>query len=108
MFAGLLPRRLRQIDSSRILAERIDIVRADFADCADRQIAEHERPVACPDQPADLEPEILEYAAYFAVLALGQLELDPEIGARAPFHIGVDRSVADALYFNAVDQVLEL
>ena len=80
----------------------------DLADFADRQIAEHERAVAGADQARDLEAEIFEHAADFAILALGQDHFDPHVCAGAAFEIGVDRAVAHAFDLDAVDQLLKL
>ena len=79
-----------------------------LADPADRQVAEHERAIAGADQAADLQPEIFEDAAHLAVLAFGDRDLDPHVGAGAPLDIGVDRSVTNALDFDALGQLLEL
>ena len=51
---------------------------------------------------------MLEHPADLAILALAQPHLDPAVAAGAPFQIGVDRAVADALDLDAVDQILEL
>ena len=79
-----------------------------LADLAGLQVAEQERAVPGPDEAADLQSKMFEHAAHFAVLALGQDQLDPGIGAGAPLEIGVDRSVADAVDLHAVDQFFEL
>ena len=81
---------------------------AHLADAADRQIAEHEGPVTRADQAGHLEPQKFENAADFAILALGQDQLDPHVGASAAFKIGVDRAVAHTVDLDALDQVLEL
>ena len=51
---------------------------------------------------------MLEHAADLAILAFAQPHLDPAVAPGAPFQIGVDRAVADALDLDAVDQLLEL
>ena len=51
---------------------------------------------------------MLEHAADFAVLALGQAHLDPAVAAGAPLEVGVDRAVAHALDGDALGKILEL
>ncbi len=51
---------------------------------------------------------MFEHAADLAILAFAEPHLDPAVAAGAPFQIGVDRPVADALDLDAVDQILEL
>lgn len=81
---------------------------SDFTDAADGQIGKDERTITCPDQARDLQPQIFQHAAYFAVFSFGQDHFNPDIGAGAAFQIGVDRSVPDALYFDTLDQIFKL
>ena len=80
----------------------------DLVDIARRQIIERERAVAGADQAADLEAEKLQHAADLPVLAFAQLHFHPAVAARAPFQIGVDRSVANAFDLDPVDQFFQL
>ena len=57
---------------------------AHLDDLARRQIGKHELAIGGADQARDLQAKILQHAAYFAVLALGDFHLDPYIGAGAP------------------------
>src|SRR5690606_37803929 len=88
-------------------AEALEIFLAHFERRPPRQVVERERPVGGADQSRDLEPEMLENPADLAVLAFGQGQLDPLVAAGAPFHVGVDPTVAHALDLDSVHQVLE-
>src|ERR1044072_7906852 len=50
---------------------------------------------------------MLEDTSDLAILAFGQLQFDPGVAAGAALHIGVDRAVANALYLDALDEILE-
>src|SRR3546814_13146863 len=54
------------------------------------EVGEGEFAVARADQAADLQPEMFQHLADFAVLALGQRHFDPLIAHRAAFAIVVD------------------
>ena len=50
---------------------------------------------------------MFENAAHLAILALGELHLDPLVAAGPPLQIGVDRSIADAVDLDPVEQAFE-
>src|SRR5687768_6688474 len=81
---------------------------ADLVDGGGGKIAEREGAVSNADEARHLQPQMFQHAAHLAVLALGQLHLDPAIAAGPPFEIGVDRAIADAVDLDALDQLLEL
>jgi hypothetical protein len=83
-------------------------VLAHFVDRAGGEVAEGEGAVGGADQAGDAQAQMFEDAADFAVLAFGQRQLDPGIGAGAAFQIGVDRAVTDAVDLDAFDQFFEL
>ena len=62
---------LRQALAAELLAQH---ARMHLLDRAARQLAQHERAERHPDQPVDLEPEMLAHLLDFAVLALAQAE----------------------------------
>jgi hypothetical protein len=51
---------------------------------------------------------MFEHAAYLAVLAFAEAHLDPAVAAGAAFEICVDLAVADAIYLDTVDEILQL
>src|SRR3546814_9063352 len=72
------------------------------------EVGEGEFAVARADQAADLQPEMFQHLADFAVLALGQRHFDPLIAPRAAFEIGVDLAVADAVDLDPHREFFEL
>jgi len=80
----------------------------DLVHRAGRQVGQREGAVGGADQAGDLEAEMFEDAADFAILALPEAHLDPTVAAGAALQIGVDRAVAHALDLDAVDQLLKL
>src|SRR3546814_20252581 len=60
-------------------------------------VAELERPVGDPDQPADAEAEMLHDPPDLAVLALAQADGQPGVGARRLVDRHLDRAVFDAV-----------
>src|SRR3546814_7079035 len=72
------------------------------------EVGEGEFAVARADQAADLQPEMFQHLADFAVLALGQRHFDPLIAPRAAFEIGVDLAVANAVDLDPHREFFEL
>jgi hypothetical protein len=68
-----------------------------LGDLAARQIAQLEWPKGEPDQPRHGEPEMLEYLANLAVLALAQSQRDPGVAALAALETGADRAIGYAV-----------
>src|SRR3546814_19875480 len=90
------------------LPERDQIVLADLADRAHRQITDHERSVAHATQPRYFEPPMLHHAHHLPALPIDQVKLYQPIGQGTANHIGIDRAQVepDALY--ALDKHLKL
>ena len=79
-----------------------------LADLPRRQVAEYERAITRPDQTGDLQPEMLQHAADFAVLAFRQGDGDPQVRALRPFLDLVQRRLDGAVvYALDGDAVLE-
>src|SRR5688500_8991975 len=75
--------------------ERHQIVLPNLVHRSARKVGEGEGAVGGAEQAGDLQAEMLEHPADLAILAFGELELDPGVSPRPPLEIGVDRAVAD-------------
>jgi len=86
-----------------------DDLRADLLGLAHRQRAQLEGPVAHPDQPVHRQAQRLQHPAHLAVLSFGEGQGDPDVGGAllAGLQLGVDRPVADALYGDAILQLVQ-
>ena len=79
-----------------------------FTDFADGKIIQQEGAVCKADEARNLQPEIFQNLADFAVLALGDDHFDPDIRTCPPFDIGVDRAVTHTVNLNAQHQIFKL
>ena len=99
-----------------MLAQQLaDHAGADLLDRAGRQGPQLERSVGQPDQPVDGQADRFQHLADFAVLALGDLDADPQVGGLRAVLLGgglvdgrLDRAVAHAVDGDPVLQPVEL
>src|SRR6266851_5671284 len=80
----------------------------DLLDLAFGELAQLERTVGNPDQAVHFEPEMRQHIADFAVLAFADRKHQPDIGALVALQRRVDRTVFDAVDFDALFQFIEL
>lgn len=85
---------------------------ADLFNLTHLEGAQGKGPIGQADQAIDLQAEMFEHPADFAVLALGQGQGDPDIGARGAVlglvKLGLDGTVTDAFDLDPVLQLIEL
>src|SRR4029077_4476928 len=72
------------------------------------ELAELEGAEGDADQAIHLEPEMLENALHFPILALAQPEREPHVGALLAIDLGLDRTVMHAVDLDAVLQAADL
>src|SRR3546814_547189 len=72
------------------------------------KVGQFERAIGNPDEARNLQPHELQHPADLAVLAFGQLHLDPGVSPGPALHVRVDRPIAYAFDLDTVDQFLKL
>src|SRR5262249_40755176 len=86
--------RMRRVRFSELLGQHLFW---DLGDLTAGQIAELEWSEGEPDQPCHGQPEMIEHAAPFAVLALAQRQRDPGVATLQALEAGLDRAIGHAI-----------
>src|SRR6266851_4592617 len=102
-------RKIRACECSHLFAKLLaQHAGLDLLDLTFGKLAQLERTVGNPDQAVHFEPEMRQHIADFAVLAFADRKHQPDIGALVALQRRVDRTVFDAVDFDALFQFIEL
>src|SRR5206468_10483845 len=90
---------------SELLAQ---YARLDLLDLTFGQFAQLERTVGDPDQPVHLETQMRHHIAHFAIFSFADCKHQPDIGPLVAFERSIDRTIFNAIDFDAVFKFVQL